>query len=65
MDVHEPGPFDLDEERRTRPLTAHEQCESDWMRDHGKTVETMTADDLAAVRIACPVYGKPGEHSER
>ena len=64
MGIDQPRPFDRDEERRT-PMTAHEQCEADWLRANGKTVETLTAEDLAALRVACPVYGKPGEHAER
>ncbi len=64
-DVDQPRPFDLDEERRTPPLTAHEQCEADWLRENGKALETLTPEDVAALRLACPVYGQPGEHAER
>ncbi len=62
--VDQPRPFDLDEERDT-PMTLHEQCEANWLLVNGKTIETLTSDDLAALRVACPVYASPGEHSER
>lgn len=65
MEIDQPRPFDLDEERNTPPLTAMEQCEADWMRAHGKTLQTMTPEDVAALRLACPLYGAPGEHAER
>jgi len=64
MDIDQPRPFDLDEERLTLALTAFEQCEADWMAANGKTRATMTAEDLAALRIACPLTAG-GEHRER
>lgn len=64
-DIDQPRPFDLDEERSNSPLTSMEQCEADWMREHGKTLQTMTPEDVAALRLACPLYGAAVEHSER
>lgn len=65
MDIDQPRPFDLDEDRHTASLTSFEQCEADWMAFHGKTLETMTPEDLASLRLACPLYGTHGEHQER
>lgn len=64
-DIDQPRPFDLDEDRGNQTLTAMEQCEADWMAEAGKTRQTMTPEDVAAMRLACPLYGGASEHAER
>lgn len=59
----QPRPFDRDEARAT-PQTAFEACEAAWLLAHGKTIETMTPEDVAAVQIACG-RSVPGEHQEK
>lgn len=62
-EITQPRPFDLDEPRDTSE-TAFEACESAWLIANGKTRETMTPADVAAVARACAVHTS-GEHAER
>lgn len=65
MEPKQPRPFDLDETRPAPALTAFEQCEADWLAANGKTRATLTPEDVAAMRLACPLYGSASEHRER